>query len=56
MQLVHLAYPEDPPADTSDIVYNHGSHPEIGDRSIARGDNRIPVERHGVQCPQNRRS
>lgn len=49
-QLVHLAYPEDPPADSSDIVYTITvSHPEIGDRSIARGDKPVPVK-EGMVC------
>lgn len=49
-QLAHLAYPEDPPAESSDIVYTITvSHPDIGDRSVARGDKPVPVK-EGMVC------
>lgn len=49
-QLVHLAYPQDPPADTSDFIYTITiSHPELGDLSLARGDKPVPVK-EGMVC------
>lgn len=49
-QLVHLAYPNDPPADTSDIVYTITvSHPDLGDLSVARGAKPVPVKK-GMVC------
>lgn len=49
-QLVHLAYPQDPPADTSDFIYTITiSHPELGDLSLARGDKPVAVK-EGMVC------
>lgn len=49
-RLANLAYPQDPPALNSDIVYTITvSHPQIGDRSLARDDR--PIELHeGMVC------
>lgn len=49
-QLVHLAYPQDPPAESSDMVYTITiSSPELGDFSLARGDKPVPVKQ-GMVC------
>jgi hypothetical protein len=49
-QLVHLAYHQDPPADTSDFIYTITiSHPKLGDLSLARGDKPVPVK-EGMVC------
>lgn len=49
-QLVHLAYPQDPPADTSDFIYTITiSHADLGDLSLARGDKPVPVK-EGMVC------
>lgn len=49
-QLVHLAYPQDPPADTSENVYTITvSHPDLGDISVARGAKPVPVKK-GMVC------
>ncbi|MCF1444993.1 multiubiquitin domain-containing protein [Ralstonia nicotianae] len=49
-QLVHLAYPQDPPAESSDIVYTITiSAPDLGDFSLARGDKPVPVKQ-GMVC------
>lgn len=49
-QLVHLAYPQDPPADASENVYTITvSHPDLGDISVARGAKPVPVKK-GMVC------
>lgn len=49
-QLVHLAYPQDPPADASEFIYTITvSHPDLGDLSLARGDKPVPVK-EGMVC------
>jgi hypothetical protein len=49
-QLVKLAFPDDPPADDSDIVYTITiSSPSLGDISLARGDKPVKVE-EGMVC------
>jgi hypothetical protein len=49
-QLVKLAFPDDPPAETSDIVYTITiSSPSLGEISLARGDKPVPVE-EGMVC------
>jgi hypothetical protein len=49
-QLVHLAYPQDPPAESSDFVYTITvSHSELGDISLAKGDNPVSVK-EGMVC------
>ncbi|MBP0624904.1 multiubiquitin domain-containing protein [Cupriavidus consociatus] len=49
-QLVHFAYPQDPPADTTDFIYTITiSHPDLGDLSLARGDKPVPVK-EGMVC------
>jgi hypothetical protein len=49
-ELVHLAYPQDPPADGSDFIYTITiSHPDLGDLSLARGDKPVPVKA-GMVC------
>ena len=49
-QLVHFAYPKDPPAETSDLIYTITiSHPSFGDISLARGDKPITVK-SGMVC------
>lgn len=47
-QLVRLAFPADP--EESDIIYTVTvSHPDFGDRSVARGDKPVPVK-EGMVC------
>jgi hypothetical protein len=49
-QLVHLAYPNDASADTSDFIYTITiSHPELGDLSLARGDKPVAAK-EGMVC------
>lgn len=49
-QLVKLAFPDDPPAETSDIVYTITiSSPALGEISLARGDKPVKVE-EGMVC------
>jgi len=49
-QLVHLAYPQDPPADTSDFIYTVTiSYPNGESLSLARGDKPVPVKQ-GMVC------
>jgi hypothetical protein len=49
-QLVKLAFPDDPPAETSDIIYTITiSSPSLGEISLARGDKPVPVE-EGMVC------
>lgn len=49
-QLVHIAYPNDPPADSSDVIYTVTvSHPSLGDISLARGDKPVTVKA-GMVC------
>lgn len=49
-QFVHLAYPQDPPADSSEFIYTVTiSHPDFGDLSLARGDKPVPVK-EGMVC------
>lgn len=49
-RLAQLAYPQDPPALTSDIVYTVTvSHPKLGDRSMARDDHPVPLH-DGMVC------
>ncbi|MEB2540113.1 MULTISPECIES: multiubiquitin domain-containing protein [Burkholderia] len=49
-QLVHLAYPQDPPADTSDIVYTVTvDYPDGQSLSLARGEKPVPVK-EGMVC------
>lgn len=49
-QLVHIAYPQDPPAETSDVLYTITiSHPSLGDISLARGDKPVTVK-PGMVC------
>lgn len=49
-QLVHLAHPSDPPAESSDVIYTITvSHPSIGDVSLARGDKPVTVK-PGMVC------
>jgi hypothetical protein len=49
-QLVKLAFPDDPPAETSDIVYTITiSSPSLGEISLARGDKPVKVE-EGMVC------
>jgi Multiubiquitin len=45
-QLVHLAYPGDPPADDSDIVYTISvTYPDgVGDTSVSRGSQPVNVK------------
>jgi len=49
-QLVHLAYPGDPHADATDVIYTVTvSHPSFGDLSLARGDKPVTVK-PGMVC------
>lgn len=49
-QLVKLAFPDDPPVETSEIVYTITiSSPSLGEISLARGDKPVPVE-EGMVC------
>lgn len=49
-QLAHLAFPQDPPTDSSEIVYTISvSHPDIGDQSLARGSKPVSVK-EGMVC------
>lgn len=49
-QLVHLAYPQDPPADTSDFIYTITITYADGESlSLARGDKPVPVK-EGMVC------
>ena len=49
-QLVHLAYPQDPPAESSDVIYTVTvSYPEGESLSLARGDNPVQVK-EGMVC------
>lgn len=49
-QLVHLAYPQDPPADTSDFIYTITISYSNGDSlSLARGDKPVLVTQ-GMVC------
>lgn len=47
-QLARMAFPADP--EESDIIYTITvSHPDFGDRSIAKGDKPVPVK-EGMVC------
>jgi hypothetical protein len=49
-QLVHLAYPQDPPADTSDFIYTVTvTYPDGESLSLARGDKPVLVK-EGMVC------
>jgi hypothetical protein len=49
-QLVHLAYPQDPAADTSDVIYTVTvSYPSGESLSLARGDKPVTVK-EGMVC------
>lgn len=48
-QLVFLAYPQDPPADTSDNIYTITIEYENGETiSFARGDKPVPIKQRMV--------